>query len=665
MKQIFLFLICAASITFSNAQGTVIGKTSYDLQTNNSSKNRIIVYPDSQISTLWTGSTDYTIATTYPDRGMFYNHYDGTDWMPIPTTRIEDVRTGFGELLHVADHEVVISHDGINIRIYANSEIGASDWAELSGSEDITGLWPMAYSPKGSDTIYVVNANSITPTAIHFSRSDDGGETWTILNYTLPFLTTAEGIPALSNAADVYQVVAHGADVYVLFGMINSDLVLLHSDNFGSDGSWESTIIHDFPIDNYTGAGSTDIDGDGIYDTIPTTDGSHDMIIEDGGTVHVFSGYYEIYGDEFAGFWTVNWRTMGLWHWETGMPSAEKIDVEIDWDNSDGLNDPYAGIGANHAQYRSAGNASMPGSAWDSVTGRIYVVYTMPIEYTDIYGDPLNPAAQSFRDIFGIYTDDGGATWTSPANITNTAESGQENVYVFVYERVVGGNIHGIWQQDDEPGTIITDFDPIDTNYIRYAAWSEEDFATTVVVDCSSPDSLFVDEITGSGATLHWGTDSAAAAYRVVIYEVPDSSDLRKFTVFTNMFAIDSLTPLTTYGFRVRTSCSGDLSDVSDFSDWYFFTTGPGKFGSFETSVALYPNPSTGEFTLQLNGYENTNFKMSLYNASGQLIYNKPLIVSESSHTEFMDLSNVAKGLYHLKLVSTHNTITYPVIITR
>ncbi len=307
----------------------------------------------------------------------------------------------------------------------------------------------------------------------------------------------------------------------------------------------------------------------------------------------------------------------------------------------------------------------MPGAAWDSLTGRIYLVYTMAIEYTDIYGDPLNIAAQSFRDIMGIYSDDGGATWTSPANITNTAESGQENVYVFVYERVVDGNIHGIWQQDDEPGTIITDFDPIDTNYIRYAAWSEEDFATTVVVDCSSPDSLFVDEITGSGATLHWGTDSAAAAYRVVIYEVPDSSDLRKFTVFTNMFAIDSLTPLTTYGFRVRTSCSGDLTDVTDFSDWYFFTTGPGKFGSFETSVALYPNPSTGEFTLQLNGYENTNFTMSLYNANGQLIYNKPLIVSESSHTEFMDLSNVAKGLYHIKLVSTHNTLTYPVIITR
>ncbi|MBK8344482.1 MAG: hypothetical protein IPL12_14935 [Bacteroidetes bacterium] len=79
-------------------------------------------------------------------------------------------------------------------------------------------------------------------------RSDDGGDTWSILNYTVPFLTDADGFPIVTNGAENYQVAAYENHVYVLFGMINSDLVLIHSDDYGADGSWESMPIVDFPM---------------------------------------------------------------------------------------------------------------------------------------------------------------------------------------------------------------------------------------------------------------------------------------------------------------------------------------------------------------------------------------------------------------------------------
>lgn len=47
------------------------------------------------------------------------------------------------------------------------------------------------------------------------------------------------------------------------------------------------TVI-DFPYDNYTGAVQTDVDLDGITDTVATNDGYHDMIMEDDGTLHIF-----------------------------------------------------------------------------------------------------------------------------------------------------------------------------------------------------------------------------------------------------------------------------------------------------------------------------------------------------------------------------------------
>lgn len=486
MKTFFTLLFSVFSLYFLQAQTTIIGKTSYDVQTNNASKNRIKIYDDGSISTLWTGSTDYAVGTTWNDRGMFYNHYDGGSWGALPTARIEAVKTGFGEILTVEDHEVVIGHDGINMRLYANEAPGSTTWTELdgSGASTIVGFWPMTDCPAGTDDIYVVNANANPPTALYFSRSDDGGESWAILNSTIPYLTSTEGIPGLNTglttAAETYQIKVYGSDVYVLFGMPNSDLVLLHSDDYGNDGSWESQVIVDFPFDSYTGTVQTDVDGDGVTDTIPTNDGYHDMIMEDDGTLHVFSGYTQVYSDAGAFSYTYNYDGWGFWHWTTGMAEAELINTELDWVNDECDNDPMAGIGAYRFTYRYSSNATSPGAAWDPVTGRLYLLYTMFMEYTDLYDDPTNLSAQSRRDIFGMYSDDGGSTWSQPANLTFTADDEQENFFLFVNDRVYDGKVHAIWQQDDEPGSTPGEFDAVDTSYILYAAWDPEAFVVSL-----------------------------------------------------------------------------------------------------------------------------------------------------------------------------------------
>ncbi len=474
MKK-YLLLFSYLFLSVSLFAQTNIGTTTYDVQTNNGAKHRIKVYDDGTVSAIWTGST--AMDATFADRGMFYNHFDGAAWMAAPTSRLESLRTGFGELITVEDHEVVVSHDAaiITLQLFANDAIGSTTWTELEGSDDLTGIWPMAYCPPGTDDIYIVCANANPPTGMNFSRSDDGGQTWAVASSALPFLTAADGMPDIANAAETYQIVANGADVYILFGMINSDLFIMHSDDYGNDGTWVKETIIDFPFDNYTGTVQSDIDGDAITDTINTSDGFHNMIIDDDGIVHVFTPLYRIYSDMGAFTWTVNWNTMGMWHWRTGMAEAEIIDTEIDWINDDCIPDPYAGIGANTINYRNAAVATSPGAAWDPVTGRLYLLYAMKVEYTDEFDDPEDFNAQSFHDIFGMYSDDDGDSWSQPVNLTNNAETGIENFFLYVNDRVQGGEVFAVWQQDEEPGHF-NEGDPLVENNILFDSWDAEAF---------------------------------------------------------------------------------------------------------------------------------------------------------------------------------------------
>lgn len=457
------------------AQPVTIGTTTYDLQTNGGNKSRLMVYPDGTASAIWTGST--SMAATFSDRGMFFNSLDGT-WGPIPTARIEGQRTGFGDIVKVGDHEVVLSHDGTNIRVYKNSTLGGTSWTETAGSTDITGLWPNAYCPEGTNDIYVVNANAGTPTAVYFSRSTDGGENWEVLEYTLPYLTTDEGFAAISGEA--YQIAVYGSDVYVLYGSSYTDLVLLHSAANGDPGTWESNIIWDIPLENYTGAigEDSDYDLDGDYDTILTTDGNLEMIITDDGTLHVFAAAYYLLDDDAAvAGWSYFPTIGGFLYYKTGLTDLYYLDMIIDWNNDDGLDDPFGGIGNTWNAYGGESFTTLPSACYDPASGRIYLTYVMPVEYTDQFGDPTVTGAESKCDIFGTYSEDGGESWSYPVNITYSAFEGNENYFPMTYDRSPDGDIHMIWQQDNNPGTAVdVPADPIHTNYIKYAAWDETRF---------------------------------------------------------------------------------------------------------------------------------------------------------------------------------------------
>jgi hypothetical protein len=79
---------------------TIIGQTTFDLQTNASVQNRIYQSPNGGISAVWTYSQSNDLDAA--DRGTGYN-YKGGSWGAMPTERLESKRTGWPSITTLAN----------------------------------------------------------------------------------------------------------------------------------------------------------------------------------------------------------------------------------------------------------------------------------------------------------------------------------------------------------------------------------------------------------------------------------------------------------------------------------------------------------------------------------------------------------------------------------
>ena len=436
----------------SRVAGDFVGNTSYDLNTNASAPNRILVYPDDKVSAVWTGSTNIT--TARPDRGTFFNSYDGANWGPAPDTRIEEYRTGFPALINVGDHEMFFAHDGINnLVIFKNDAVGSTNWTEDANSLLLHGTWPRAACAEGSNYIHLLAANDDAANEndyMLYYRSSDGGATWDITHFRLPGIDTANGYSIMG--AECYAIRAIGSTVYIAAGENINDLAVWKSTANGDIGSWTRTRLMEWPLPNFNGNFISDITADGIADTITAQDGNIALAIDNSGMMHVWSGTTYILDDTpDDNGWSYFPGVAGLWYWnETfGADSLQYLDFTlVDWEE-DG--DPFLGIGADLPNY-GCGFTSQASATVDPITGYIYVVYTHPVEYTDYFDDPTVSEAQSFRDLFGFYSTDGGVSWSPPINLSYVAEQNFENVNPTVFWSTINNKVHVLWMQDQDPG---------------------------------------------------------------------------------------------------------------------------------------------------------------------------------------------------------------------
>lgn len=443
----------AAPVQAKGVTETVIGETFYDLQTNRSMADRLLMRSDGSFGALWTFSLD---GNGYPDRGTGYNNRStGGVWDAVPTTRIENVRTGWpSNLVTAAGKEVVIAHDFANYNLVMSerSTPGTGAWTQTT-IPDVSGdgmVWCRAATGGANgNSIHLIastqgvslggNTTSGIDRTVLYYRSQDQGATWDVNAMEFPGLDSANFSFVVP---DAYSIASQGDNVVVaLFGAMN-DIMLFKSADNGT--TWTSTVVMDFPIDRYVLDGGSDIDNDNVDDTVACWDGFGSLLLDNNGMAHLFWGNIRVLdNDPQDGGWTYFPVTDGLSYWNEGMLPNSSIMIAYAED-VDG--DQQLGFAGEIVLY-GCGLTSMPTSGINA-DGTIFLVYSSHYE-------SLDNGTQNYRHLYGMKSHDGGGTWSTPIDLTPDSNSeGLESVYPEM-EQNVTDNVYLIYQRDWEPGGMV------------------------------------------------------------------------------------------------------------------------------------------------------------------------------------------------------------------
>jgi hypothetical protein len=452
----------AASAAGLDPNETIIGQTTYDLQTNASVQNRIYQNSNGGISAVWTYSQSNDLDA--PDRGTGYN-YNGGSWGAQPTGRLESKRTGWPSITTLANgSEYTIAHNTADeqLQLTYRSAAGTGAW-----TEDITKLpspiptgnwWPrMVRGGADGNSLHVISvtypvANGGTvyngqDGAPCYSRSTDGGATWDIVNVVLPELDNTN---YLGFSGDNYAwAESQGNTIAFVIGDNFEDIILMKSTDNGD--TWTKTIVYDFPYDMFDEATTE------VLDTPNTSDGAYAIMLDDNGEAHVFWGAMrvlnDVLGDDQTSYFPF---TDGLCYWNESMGAgavADTIAFSVDADQSGTLDWIEAGL------YYVSVTGFPSVSLADN--GDIYV------SYAGLH-DNLNNGSQNYRHIYAIKSTDGGNSWSEPNDVT-PFEDFAENVFASLNPTNDGNCIPMIYQRDFEPGLAARgDEDPFDVNEIVY-----------------------------------------------------------------------------------------------------------------------------------------------------------------------------------------------------
>lgn len=444
---------------------TVLGNTYYDLQSNSSVGDRIVVNADGSIAACWTfeGVAD---GGAYGNRGTGYAYYNGSAWTTIaPTTRVENGRVGWGNIVNTrSGKEYILSHNGTASKLHMASRAtkGTGAWSNsTSFISNASGgnWWPrmVTSSPNGGDTIYTISISYPVASggslyngldgALLFSRSTDGGTTWDIVNQQPTGFTSTN---YLGFGGDAYAITAKGSTVAIVAGDSDSDVGLAKSTDGGV--TWTYKTIYQFPLPlwDYTTT-TSDINSDAVADTIETNDGTFGIALDNNGTAFVTYGAYRLLNDApSATGYSYFPYTDGLYLWNETMPQnlGGTIIAGIEDLGEQGtiyFPTPTSGMLA----FGSFGTSlTSYGSMAFDANNVLYLSYSSVV-------DSLISASQDpklVRHVYLMKSSDLGATWSNPTDIVPLSPGAEYEGMFPSLAKTVDGNAHLIYQRDFFPG---------------------------------------------------------------------------------------------------------------------------------------------------------------------------------------------------------------------
>lgn len=140
------------------------------------------------------------------------------------------------------------------------------------------------------------------------------------------------------------------------------------------------------------------------------------------------------------------------------------------------------------------------------------------------------------------------------------------------------------------------------TNGLSSASWYIDDITVSIAPTCFAPASLTVNNITTTGATVQWTSDSNQVAWALQHKAAADSVWSAEIACTTPIYTFTNLTPSTTYQVRVKSVC--DSIHESEWSSVVAFTTEE-EVVIVEPTVVTYPASDIEDHTAILHGAIN------------------------------------------------------------
>lgn len=166
---------------------------------------------------------------------------------------------------------------------------------------------------------------------------------------------------------------------------------------------------------------------------------------------------------------------------------------------------------------------------------------------------------------------------------------------------------------------------------------------------CEAPTSLTFSDLTHNSVKIDWAQQGAPDSW-VVSYKKASANTWSTVNTTTHPYVITNLEPQTQYEVFVTAMCG---TETSGESNHITFTTNPDGVNSYEwDTFSLYPNPTTGQFTIY---HEDLNMeRVEIYDVYGKRIQSMEV----NSNIAEVDASPLASGVYFVRITCSVGSVT-------
>ena len=199
-----------------------------------------------------------------------------------------------------------------------------------------------------------------------------------------------------------------------------------------------SSDLWDFPIFGYVGDSLSDIDLDGVADTIVTTDGTGSLLLDQNGVAHVTFGLFQFLDDVSGDTQYTVFQREELMYWNSNWPVDSLMVIGLPEESANDADDVFTYTIDLVPDYRTSISSMSTMAEGDD--GSIYVVFRSADE--DYIG------AQLFSHLYAVVSADGGNTWSVQHELTPDLEFNEyEYAFPSMFNRV-SDKLHIVVQRD-------------------------------------------------------------------------------------------------------------------------------------------------------------------------------------------------------------------------